>query len=77
MQDLVKMSMVDMRENAEKLAIHVLYCGRERGREFVPRFCRKCCFIVQEILAPGHNIVDICWCSQVHALTFMVDPGIT
>ena len=76
MQDLMKMSMVDVRKNAEELAIYVLYSGRERRWEFMSCFCRKCYFIVQEILAPGHHVVDICWCRQVHAFTFMVDPGI-
>jgi len=56
--------------------VHVeqMSANERHGWSAITCFCRKCRLVVEQVLNPGHHIVDVCWCRQVHAFPLMVNP---
>ena len=46
------------------------------GQGLLTSFGRECSFVVQQILNPGHYVVDIRWGGQIDTFTVLVDPSV-
>lgn len=76
MEDVCVMGVVDVCEHAKKLSVDVFDGGREALREVVTGLCRKNVLVIEEILYPSHDIVNISWRWQMDALALLVYPCI-
>ena len=75
-QNLVEVSMINVRKDPEQLAVHVFYRGWEGRREFVPRLGGECLLIVEQVLAPSHYVVNVRRCWQVCTFAVLIYPCI-
>lgn len=40
------------------------------------RFCREDVLIVEQVLDPGHDVINIGRCGEVDALSILIDPSV-
>jgi hypothetical protein len=91
MEDLGVMCVVYVGKDAEELAVDVLDGGGEGLRKVVTcepvslpslvwsgltRFGGEHVLVVEQVLDPGHDVINIRRCGEVDALSILVDPSV-
>jgi hypothetical protein len=74
MKDLGVVRMVYVGEDTEELAVYVFGGWREGRGKFVAWFCWEGGFVVEEVLDPGHYVVDVSWRWELHASVICIFP---